>query len=189
VALGIHPCAVACLKSGWDKKLEELLKNNPQVMVGEIGLDGQYPNLDAQEKILRHQLNLAWKYNRPAVIHCFRAWERLIHILKTQRNKLPPKIMFHSHHGNPNLIPEFIQKYNTYFSYSSIFVPASHPKIQACLKATPLDRLLVESDCPDLASTPTDIIPLISQMSQLTKHNPSILKKALFQNAKNFVRF
>ena len=189
VALGIHPCAVEKAKTGWDQRLEKILQSNPNILVGEIGLDAQYPNMDDQEQVLRQQLNLAWRYQRPAVIHCFRAWDRLLHILKTQRKKLPPKMMSHSHHGNPQLIPELIQKYNMCFSYSSIFIPKNHPKIQACLKATPLDKLLVESDCPDLETAPSDIVKLVPQMARITGHNQSVLKKALSQNAKNFVRF
>ena len=109
VALGIHTCAVDKAKTGWDQRLEKILQSNPNILVGEIGLDAQYPNMDDQEQVLRQQLNLAWRYQRPAVIHCFRAWDRLLHILKTQRKKLPPKMMSHSHHGNPQLIPELIQ--------------------------------------------------------------------------------
>ena len=75
------------------------------------------------------------------------------------------------------------------FSYSSIFVPQNHPKVQACLKATPLDRLLVESDCPDLTTSPKSIIELVSAMSCLTHYKSAVLKKALFQNGKNFIRF
>jgi len=189
VALGVHPCAVSAIQKGWVVRLEKILKNNPNVIVGEIGLDAQYPNLDDQELALRQQLRLAWSYQRPVVLHCFRAWDRLLHILKTQREKIPPKIMSHSHHGNPNLIPELIQRYNMCFSYSSIFVPQNHPKVQACLKATPLDRLLVESDCPDLTTSPKSIIELVSAMSCLTHYKSAVLKKALFQNGKNFIRF
>lgn len=101
---------------------------------------------------------------------------------------MPPKILSHSHHGNAELIPELLEKYNMYFSYSSIVVPDTHPKIQACLRATPLDRLLVESDSPDLALEPACVVGLVKKMSVLTGHEESFLKQVLFHNAKEFVR-
>ena len=80
-----------------------------------------------------------------------------------------------------------MKKYNAYFSYSSIFVPVEHPKVQACLKATPLDRLLIESDAPDLTPSPADIPDLMKKMSVITGHSVADLKKAIYKNAKDFV--
>lgn len=188
VALGVHPWYIDTLSKDWDKRLEQKLVENKNILIGEIGIDKLRPDMDRQEKILRIQLELAWKYQRPAVIHCVRAWDRLLHIFKTQRQKMPPKILSHSHHGNADLIPQMIEKYNAYFSYSSIFAPENHPKVRACLKATPLDRLMIESDCPDLTEEPAVIPDLVHKMAEITGHNEKKLKQALLKNAKEFVK-
>ena len=133
VCFGVHPHYVQGLQKKWFDELEKFLLENPQSMVGEIGLDKLKPDLDLQEEVLRKQLTLAWKLNRPAHIHCVRAWDHLLHVFKSQREKMPPKLLMHSHHGNADLIPVLIEKYNAYFSYSSIFVPENRQKIRACV--------------------------------------------------------
>ena len=187
IAIGIHPMAVSQLKMGWEDRLETMLKQQPNFMVGEIGLDKQYDTMPQQIKVFQKQLTLACKYNRPAILHCFRAWPELLSILNDQAPHLPPKMMSHSHHGNAEIIPELIQKYNMYFSYSSICVPETHPKIQSCLKSTPLERILVESDCPDLAQDPTAVIDIIPHMIRICGQKKSTFQKMLFKNAQHFV--
>jgi len=187
-ALGVHPHYMDTLTQGWEGRLEKLLAENPNVMVGEIGMDKMKPDLDLQEAVFSTQLTIAHTYGRPAIVHCVRCWDRLLHTYKTQRGKMPPKVLSHSHHGNADLIPELAENYNMYFSYSSIFVPDNHPKVQACLKATPLDRLLIESDCPDLAPEPASVVDLVQKMSVISGHKEALLKKVLFENAKAFVR-
>ena len=184
---GIHPLYIEDLPSDWFIQLKTLLNQNPNAMVGEIGLDNSKPNMDEQERILRLQLEVAWKMNRPAHIHCVRAWDRLLHVFKSQREKMPPKILMHSHHGNADLIPQLIEKYNAYFSYSAIFIPENRAKIRACMKATPLNRIMIESDAPDLTKEPVDIICLAEKMSIITGHKKDILRRALFENTKEFI--
>ncbi|MBE6449399.1 MAG: TatD family deoxyribonuclease [Alphaproteobacteria bacterium] len=187
VCFGVHPHYVQGLPKSWFVELEKILLENPHSMMGEIGLDKLKPDLDLQEEVLRKQLTLAWKLNRSAHIHCVRAWDRLLHVFKSQREKMPPKLLMHSHHGNADLIPVLIEKYNAYFSYSAIFVPENRPKIRACMNATPLNRILIESDAPDLTAQPSDIVDLTKKMSVITGHNLNVLKKALFKNAQEFV--
>ena len=184
---GVHPHYIENLPVNWLDNLKLLLQKDNFAMVGEIGLDNLKPNMDKQEQILRQQLELAWKLKRPAHIHCVRAWDRLLHIFKSQREKMPTKLLMHSHHGNADLIGQMIEKYNAYFSYSAIFVPENRPKIRACMKATPLSRIMVESDAPDLTAEPADIVDLVEKMSLITGHRKDILTKALFENTKEFV--
>lgn len=190
VALGIHPWYMNTLKPDWNKRLDKLLQDHPSLMIGEIGLDKNKPDMWTQENVFRIQLELAHKHRRPAIIHCVRAWDRLLHIFKdeSQAKKMPPKILSHSHQGNTDLIPELIEKYNAYFSYSSIVLPVTHPKVRACLKATPLDRILVESDAPDLTPFPADVAPLLTEMAKITGHDEALLRQVTFQNAKEFVK-
>lgn len=184
---GVHPHYIENLANDWFENLKRLLQKDNFAMVGEIGLDNLKPNMDKQEQILRQQLELAWKLKRPAHIHCVRAWDRLLHIFKSQREKMPTKLLMHSHHGNADLIGQMIEKYNAYFSYSAIFVPENRPKIRACMKATPLSRIMVESDAPDLTAEPADIVDLVEKMSLITGHRKDILTKALLENTKEFV--
>lgn len=191
VALGVHPWFLHTLTAGWEKRLEQLLKDNPSFMIGEIGLDkvraDQDPvvsGLDCQERVMRLQMNLAAKYNRPFHMHCVRAWDRILHILKS--NQRPPVFISHSHHGNAGVIPKMVQM-GAYFSYSAIFLPENREKVRQCIKETPLDRLLVESDAPDLADEPAAVSGLVGQMAVLRKEDPVVLTKHIYQNFKELV--
>ena len=186
---GVHPLYVENLPTNWANQLRKILIKNPKAMVGEIGLDKFGADLELQEQVFRTQLELAHELNRSAHIHCVRCWHLLQHVFKTEWEKkmMPPKILSHSHHGDKDLIPELMEKYNAYFSYSSIFVPENHPKVQACLKATPLNRLLIESDAPDLTPSPADIPDLMKKMGIITGHKTAELKKAIYKNTMEFV--
>ena len=191
VALGVHPYFLSTLKSGWDKRLEKLLKDNPSFMVGEIGLDkikaDQDPlisSLDRQEQVMRIQMDLAAKYNRPFHLHCVRAWDRVLHILK--RNKRPTYFVSHSHHGNVNMIPQ-LSALGAYFSYSSIFLPRNREKVRQCLKETPIDRLLVESDAPDLSKEVSVIPSLVEKMANLRQEEPTFLIEHIQKNFEELV--
>lgn len=187
IALGIHPQNVLNLPDKWQKTLETLLWSHSKAHIGEIGLDKLKPDLDVQENVLRQQLDLAHRLNRPAHIHCVRSWDRLLHIFKTQRGVMPPKILLHSHHGNADLIEEMAQKYNAYFSYSSIFLPENRLKVRACIKATPENRIMIESDAPDLTPSPADIPHLVSQMAKIVGKDTSQMQQILYRNASEFV--
>ena len=194
---GVHPLYVEKLPKDWAIRLRKILIENPKAMVGEIGLDKFGVDLDFQEMVFRTQLDLANELDRPAHIHCVRCWDRLLHVFKTQKEKrrMPPRILSHSHHGDKDLIPRLMEEYNAYFSYSSIFVPDNHPKVQACLRATPLDRLLIESDAMGkvdskavgLSKSPLDVIDLVPKMSVISGHKLPALKEALYKNAMEFV--
>ena len=184
---GVHPCFIKELPENWKDNLISFLLQDKTAMIGEIGLDKPSGDMDKQEYIFRQQLELAWKMKRPAHIHCVRAWDRLLHVFKTQREKMPPKLLMHSHHGNPDLIPLLIEKYNAYFSYSAIFIPENRVKVRSCMKATPLNRILIESDAPDLTKEPADIVSLTEKMSVVTGHHSVVLRQALFENTKEFI--
>ena len=79
---GVHPWFADSVKDGFDKRLENLLTNNSQYMIGEIGLDKYKPNMDIQMQIFEKQFNIAIKHKRTVVIHCVGAWDKMLHILK-----------------------------------------------------------------------------------------------------------
>lgn len=191
VCLGVHPWFLGTLTPGWEKRLEQLLKENPSFMVGEIGLDkikaDQDPvvsSLDHQERVMRIQMDLAAQYNRPFQMHCVRAWDRIMHILK--RNQRPAFFLSHSHHGHPALVPQLVEM-GGYLSYSAIFVPQDRKKVRACLQTTPLERLLVESDYPDLAPSPAALPELVKKMAVVRQQDEAVLRQALYENTKRFL--
>ncbi len=149
-AFGLHPWYVKERMSNWTTKLRQLLLDHPHAVVGEIGLDRwiENPDIDTQLECFRAQLALAVELDRPATIHCLRAFGLLE---ETLRNCTLPRrgFLLHSYAGPAEMIPQFAAL-GARFSLSPYF---GHPRKAAQLavfKAVPLDRLLVETDAPDM---------------------------------------
>ncbi|MCF7784667.1 MAG: TatD family hydrolase [Prosthecobacter sp.] len=149
-AFGLHPWYVKERSSQWSDTLRQLLMEHPHAVVGEIGLDRwiENPDIDAQLECLRTQLALAVELDRPATLHCLRAFGLLEETLR--KATLPRRgFLLHSYGGPAEMIPGFV-KLGAYFSLSPYF---GHPRKAAQLavfKDVPLDRLLAETDAPDM---------------------------------------
>lgn len=134
------------------EKYRELAKSKKVVAVGEIGLDYYYkPKTNTkleqfkakQKEILLQQLNFAEELNLPAILHCRMAHQDLINILK-QRKQI--KGVIHCFTG----ILEEAQQYINLGFYLGINGIIFKFNIDEVIKKTPLDKILVETDCPYL---------------------------------------
>ena len=139
---GVHPWFSAEAAGGWLEKLEDLLRRAPGC-AGEIGLDGAR-DTPRQDEVFRAQLGLAKKLERPAVIHCVRAWGRLLRAL---REGAPPRFMLHAYSGAPELVKD-LAALGGYFSFGGELADPRREKLRAALAAVPRGRLLFETDSP-----------------------------------------
>lgn len=150
-SFGLQPWWVSDRGPKWRETLENWLHEFPNAGVGEIGLDRwmQNPDVTAQRECFQWQLALATHLQRPVTIHCLRAWGLLQELLSAA--PLPEcGFLLHSYGGPAEMIPGFV-KMGAYFSCSPWF---GHPTKEAKLavfKHVPTDRLLAETDAPDMA--------------------------------------
>ena len=150
---GIHPSDV--FYEDADKAIsviEDLLKDEKAVALGEIGLDYHYENVprDLQMVYFRKQMDLAKKLGVPVIIHDRDAHGDCLEVIK----EYPEVIgVFHSYSGSAEMAKELV-KLGWYVSFSGTitFKNARVPK-EACV-VVPSDRLLIETDSPYLAPTP-----------------------------------
>lgn len=149
-SFGVHPWYVKEQSSGWRDTLEDCLRSHPRAGVGEIGLDRwiENPDVDLQVRMFREQLAIAAHANRPATIHCLRAWGLLEEHLRTSAR---PECGFllHSFGGPAEMVHTFV-KLGAYFSLSPYFFHERKARQLATFKDVPLDRLLLETDAPDM---------------------------------------
>ncbi len=149
-AFGLHPWYVKERTANWLPTLRAFLEEHPHAVVGEIGLDRwiENPDIEAQLECFRTQLSLAVALDRPATIHCLRAFGLLEETLRSCT--LPRRgFLLHSYGGPAEMIPQFAAM-GARFSLSPYF---GHPRKAAQLavfKDVPLDRLLTETDAPDM---------------------------------------
>ena len=153
-AFGLHPWFLKERSANWLDTLRRCLDANPGACIGEIGLDRWIQDYDIadQEKVFTAQLQLAAERNLAASIHCLKAWGHLEDVLKT--NPRPVRgFLLHSYGGSAEMIPPFV-KLGAYFSISGYFAHDRKAAQREVFKKIPLDRLLVETDAPDMLPPP-----------------------------------
>lgn len=134
--------------------LEELSKHPKVVALGEMGLDYHWDKSpkEVQADVFRQQIRLAKKVNMPIIIHNREATADIITILQEEHAEEVGGIM-HCYNDSPDYVQTFLDL-NFYISLGGpvTFKNAAMPKEVA--KVVPLDRLLIETDCPFLAPHP-----------------------------------
>lgn len=150
-ALGLHPWYLSERSPHWLQRLESLLRSHPEAGVGECGLDyALEPRNDAeQEDVFRAQLELARCLNRPVWIHARRVWGRMPNLLN-ELGASPAGWIIHSYSG-PAEIMAPLASLNVYFSFSGTLTRSHNRRGRTAAAAAPPDRLLIETDAPDLA--------------------------------------
>lgn len=149
--IGFHPDEIGGYNEVAEKKLEELAKNKKVVAIGEIGLDYHWMTFpkEKQQEIFRRQLELAKKLNKPVVIHSREAMEDTLKILREY-----PEIkgIFHCYPGSVESAKEVIDRF--YLGIGGVLTFKNAKKLVEVVENIPLDRLILETDCPYMAPTP-----------------------------------
>lgn len=147
---GIH-ChyAESTCKDDVDRLKNILRQNSGIVAVGETGIDLYYgkDTLYAQEQLFESHVRLSLEFGLPLVIHCRDAEQ---HILDILRRYPEAKGVFHCFSGNDVFCKQVVDL-GFYVSFSGIITFNSAGQIRNAALCTPLDKMLVETDCPYLA--------------------------------------
>lgn len=177
-SIGIHPWYLNSDTFDTDFKLVEIhLKNSNCLAVGECGLDRAIKtDYQYQKEVFIKQLKLAQKKSKPVIIHCVKAYQDIINIIKAEKITIP--IIFHGFSKNQHIHSMCLKMPNFYFSFGNSLLNSN--TTQKNLLATPLNRFFLETDNSHLA------IEEIYQKAAFIK-NISIdsLKKQLFLNFEN----
>ncbi|HJV16705.1 MAG TPA: TatD family hydrolase [Bacillales bacterium] len=153
-SVGWHPVDAIDLTEEDLKWIEELSSHPKVVALGEMGLDYYWDKSpkDIQQEVFRKQIRLAKKVKLPIIIHNREATSDIIEILKEEGAKEVGGIM-HCFSGSPEIAKECV-KMNFYISLGGpvTFKNAKKPKEVAA--EIPLEKLLIETDCPYLTPHP-----------------------------------
>ena len=150
---GLHPSEANEITESDILDLEKFINDNKVYAIGECGLDYYWvnDNKEKQKWLFTEQIKLAIKYDLPLIIHCRDAVGDVYEILKEYKGKL--RFVMHCYSGSSEMAVEFV-KLGGMISLGGpvTFKNAKAPKEVA--KIVPLDRLLIETDCPYLAPHP-----------------------------------
>ena len=153
-SVGVHPEEVADLCEEDIEKLKEFSKHKKVCAVGEIGLDYHYDDIpeEIQKKWFDRQLSLAEEINLPVIIHDREAHRDCLDILKKHDISRIGGVM-HCYSGSSEMAKE-VMELGMYFGFGGTVTFKNAKKVQRAAEEIPIERILLETDCPYLAPEP-----------------------------------
>ena len=153
-ALGVHPCDSENLTEVDIEWLKEQSAHEKCVAIGEIGLDYYWdePARDIQRKWFVRQLQLAKEVNLPVCIHSRDAAQETIDIMKAEHAEEIGGVI-HCFSYSKELAKIFVDM-GFYIGVGGVVTFSSGRKLKDVVEYLPLEKIVLETDCPYLAPTP-----------------------------------
>lgn len=152
--VGVHPHEAKQITGDWYHELRRLAQHQKVLAYGETGLDYHYnyspPEL--QKERFREQVCLAKDLRLPLVIHSREAQEDTIAILKEERAWDVGGVL-HCFTGDAWMAKAALDL-GFYLSFSGVLTFQNATRLREIAKTVPLDRIVIETDCPYLAPVP-----------------------------------
>ena len=152
---GIHPSEIEKISDipAEVAKIEKYLAEKKCVAIGEAGLDYYWAKEYAaeQKKLFEMQMALAAESGMPIIVHDREAHGDTFDIIKKYEGKVNG--VMHCYSGHAELAREYV-KLGWYVSFTGVITYKNAVKTVESARAVPLDRILIETDCPYLAPVP-----------------------------------
>lgn len=150
-AAGFHPENLEGSSLSDLEKIKELAKSEKCVAIGEIGLDYHWmaSPKETQKKFFKEQIKLAQELSLPVIVHDREAHADTYEIL----GDMKPNGVLHCFSGSANDAKRLVEQ-GMYIGFNGIVTFKNARKSIEAAKAIPLDRILLETDCPYCAPVP-----------------------------------
>ena len=194
-ALGIHPSDANDYDENVKQDIINLYKKNKKILaIGEIGLDyywDENPPKEVQKEVFRSQMKLAEELELPVVIHDRDAHQDTLEIIKEYPDVTG---VVHCFSGSVEFAQECI-KLGYYIGFTGVVTFKNAKKIVQVAKEIPIDRILVETDCPYMSPEPnrgkrnrSDYIEyIINKISEIKEIEPAEANKVFNENFKRLI--
>ena len=152
-AVGSHPDAADQVDEALIERYRQLCKAHPKVKaIGEIGLDYHYEDIprEIQKKAFRMQMELARELDLPVIVHEREAHEDGMAIVEEF-----PEVrgVFHCYSGSAEMAKVLVKK-GWYIGFTGVLTFKNARKALEVAASIPLDRIVIETDCPYMAPEP-----------------------------------
>ena len=195
-AVGIHPEDVERLDESHMEWLKSLAADEKIVAIGEIGLDYYYdePERDVQKKWFARQLDLAYELDMPIIIHSRDAAQDTLDIMKAEKAGEIGGVIHCFSYGT-EMAREYLNM-GFYLGIGGVVTFNNGRKLKEVVEYMPLDRIVLETDCPYLSPVPNRgkrnsslNLPYVAEaISQIKGISPEEVIKITNQNARNLYR-
>lgn len=152
---GVHPHHAKDFPDLTVEALMEAAADPKTVAIGETGLDFHYGYSAEQDQVanFRRHIDAARQSGLPLVVHTREADELTADLLESEYKNGPFRILLHCYTGGQDLADRGLAL-GAYFSVSGILSFKSAKDVRSVISTVPLDRVILETDCPYLAPVP-----------------------------------
>ena len=155
-AVGVHPSDISGLNEETFAWLKEQTKKEKVAAVGEIGLDYYWdkePEVQKQQRYwFAEQMKMAREASLPVIIHSRDAAADTMEVMKSVHAEEIPGVI-HCYSYSKEMAQEFI-KMGYYIGVGGVVTFKNAKKLKETVQEIPLDRILLETDCPYMAPEP-----------------------------------
>lgn len=152
--IGLHPEEV---KADWREVLAEMKKlySDEFIAIGEVGLDYYWSREFEKEQLEAFEEQIQWaiEWNKPLDIHCRKAQNEMVKLLRKYEKDLPGGV-FHCFTGNEIEAAELLQFDKFVLGVGGVLTFKKSHLPEVLPSAVPLDRIVIETDAPYMAPVP-----------------------------------
>ena len=159
-AVGVHPDEVAEMDEEKLAAIREMAQHPKAVAIGEIGLDyhgfDRYedkPSKELQQYWFRRQLELAVELDKPVVIHSRNAAADTLNMMREAHEQGLRDAIIHCYSYSREIALEYVEM-GYYIGFGGVVTYEGQKKVTKALQGIPLERVVLETDCPYLTPLP-----------------------------------
>lgn len=193
-SIGTHPHE----SKYFDDEIVKFLENNhtnPKVVaIGEVGLDYYYnfSEKEVQRRVFEEQIKLAGKFKLPLIFHVRDAFEDFFKIVEASLSNIKSGAVVHSFSGDEELAKKILN-YGFYISFNGMITFKNADNLRRVVKSTPLNKILIETDCPYLTpepfrgkvNEPKFVKQVAEEIAKIKSLSVNEVKEQTYKNAKN----
>ena len=200
--IGVHPHHANEINEEYLKKLKEVINNNNPHAIGETGLDF-FRNLSSYEEQIfafEEQIRIAIDTNKPLFLHQRDSHDDFIKILRKYSSDINKSVV-HCFTGTREQLDDYLEL-DCYIGVTGWICDAKrNVELRKTIKNIPLERLMIETDCPYLIpkdllnkpknnrNEPANLNHIASSIAELMNVNEESLKKITFKTSLNFFSY
>ncbi len=193
-AVGVHPENCTDESDGYLDELRVLVRHPKTAAIGEIGLDYHWEGFDRERQLrfFREQLALAGELDMPVCVHSRDSTKEILDILREYR----PKGVMHCFSGSTEVAREILS-FGMMISFTGLLTFKNAKKAVEACSYIPLDRIMLETDCPYMAPVPhrgerndsSNLIFTAEKIAEIKGLSVEEVVEICNRNAERFFRF
>ena len=193
-SVGTHPDAADEVNEAVIEAYRKMAQHPKVLAIGEIGLDYYYETVprEKQQKAFRMQMELARELKMPVIIHERDAHDDAMRIVKEFKDVTG---VFHCYSGSAEMARQLVNM-GWYIGFTGVLTFKNARKAVETAQRIPLDRIVLETDCPFMApepfrgkrNDPGYLYRMAERLAEIRGITPEEAQAATLENAKRLYR-